>query len=33
MANADEQSWEQALIADMREHEGRPTSARWRGIR
>ena len=26
MGNADEQTWEQALIADMREHEGRPTS-------
>ena len=26
MANADEQSWEQALMAEMREHEGRPTS-------
>ena len=25
MANADEQSWEQALIAEMREHDGRPT--------
>jgi F420H(2)-dependent quinone reductase len=25
MGNADEQSWERALIADMREHEGRPT--------
>ncbi|HET7829205.1 MAG TPA: nitroreductase/quinone reductase family protein [Candidatus Limnocylindrales bacterium] len=25
MANADEQDWEQALIANMREHEGRPT--------
>ena len=26
MGNADEQTWEQALIADMREHEGRPAS-------
>lgn len=26
MGNADEQTWEQALIADMREHDGRPTS-------
>ena len=26
MTNADELTWEQALIADMREHEGRPTS-------
>jgi deazaflavin-dependent oxidoreductase (nitroreductase family) len=25
MANADEQDWEQALIANMREHNGRPT--------
>ena len=25
MSNADEQDWEQALIANMREHEGRPT--------
>ena len=26
MTNADELTWEQALIADMREHQGRPTS-------
>ena len=26
MGNADEQRWEESLIADMREHEGRPTS-------
>ena len=25
MGNADEQAWEQALIANMRENEGRPT--------
>src|SRR5918993_1939594 len=31
MGNADEQDWEQALIAEMREHEGRPTSGPLKG--